>query len=402
MSNMGTRAWKCPACGEVTFQPLRTAAGQPICPDCAGIVKPVPTAAEQASKLPGAPARPPAVSSEARRPSRPATSLRRPAPVPRPATPSEAISSSVWVPDPIAAPSPDSLSPSANLSPRPPEGPKSSSSVLAISVSAVALVGLIVAVIVIIQQQSKGSKPHVNTEPNAVAAADRSSNSSANGSPTPAAATVTPQPAASSEQQQPPQAQPAPLVPGRTVDLMKVIDLQRDVILGDWNKVADGLVSDDTKFARIALPYDPPPEYDFKIEFTRTDQIDESVVQLFRDQGHPCAWVMNGWKGEASAFHMIGGRIGRDGPTAVRGLDFQPGKKHTSIVKVRKDAIEAYIDGDLKTRYSTNGNDLTCVKDWDLKNKALGIGSYSNSTIFHTIEVTEYNTKGTVLAQQQP
>ena len=111
---------------------------------------------------------------------------------------------------------------------------------------------------------------------------------------------------------------------------------------------------------------------------------------------------MNGWKGEASAFHMVGGKIGRDGPTAVRGLDFDAGKKHTSIVKVRKDAIEAYVDGELKTRYSTNGNDLTCVKDWDLKSKALGIGSYSNSTIFHTIEVTEYNTKGTILAQQQP
>jgi hypothetical protein len=111
---------------------------------------------------------------------------------------------------------------------------------------------------------------------------------------------------------------------------------------------------------------------------------------------------MNGWKGEASAFHMIGGKIGKDGPTAVRGLDFQAGKRHVSIVKVRKDAIEAYIDGELKTRYSTNGNDLTCVKDWDLKSKALGIGSYSNSTIFHAIEVTEYNTKGTALAQQQP
>jgi hypothetical protein len=178
------------------------------------------------------------------------------------------------------------------------------------------------------------------------------------------------------------------------VDLLAKIDLTRDVVAGQWMAVTGGISSDESKFARISLPYEPPKEYDFRVEFTRVLGND-SVLQIFRDNGKDCTWVMNGWKGTACAFNLVNGKAGPDNDASTKEFDLKAGKRHVSILKVRKDFIEATLDGKVVVHFDTDGTNLSRGKDWNLgRPRTLGIGSNSCAAIFHKIEVVEVSGKG--------
>jgi hypothetical protein len=262
--------------------------------------------------------------------------------------------------------------------------------------AAAVVVGLAVAVAVIIKQQGASGKSNEShsqsVSPSPVAAAPTPSPAAApEASTTAASAPVTPAPAPA-----PPQPPPEPQ-PTRVMNLLAMLDLSRDVIAGEWKTVPAGIQSDNTKYARLALPYSPPAEYDFKIEFTRTTTIEESTSQFFRDNGHECAWTMHGWKGTLCAFNMIGTKAGNVNGTGVPDVPLRPGERHTSVVKVRRTYIEAWLDGKRISRYETDGADLSMNKEWDLMGRPLGIGSYGNSVVFHAIEVAEIAGEGKLL-----
>jgi hypothetical protein len=59
-----------------------------------------------------------------------------------------------------------------------------------------------------------------------------------------------------------------------------------------------------------------------------------------------------------------------------------------SVVKVRKDGIEAWLDGERICVYATDGHDLN-NRDWPINDAALGVGSEVSPTVFHAIELIE-------------
>ena len=55
----------------------------------------------------------------------------------------------------------------------------------------------------------------------------------------------------------------------REIDLLPYIDPKQDVVKGDWKITADGIAIETTEDpAIVRLPYEPPEEYDFLMEFT--------------------------------------------------------------------------------------------------------------------------------------
>ena len=53
----------------------------------------------------------------------------------------------------------------------------------------------------------------------------------------------------------------------RTVDLIPLIDVDKDAVSGTWTLDHGAIVSDESDWARLRIPYEPPDEYDFRIEF---------------------------------------------------------------------------------------------------------------------------------------
>jgi hypothetical protein len=172
----------------------------------------------------------------------------------------------------------------------------------------------------------------------------------------------------------------------RTIDLLALIDPDKHTLGGNWRKEKGALISDHSSRAKICIPYRPPEEYDFKIEFTRIG-IDNCVTQMFTHR-NSAALILGGWKGTATGFQQLKGKSANSNETTVLGIQWEAGKRHTSVVKVRKTGLEAWLDGQRICVYGTNGWDLN-NRDWPISDAWLGVGSEVSPTVFHAIELIE-------------
>jgi hypothetical protein len=172
---------------------------------------------------------------------------------------------------------------------------------------------------------------------------------------------------------------------GRVVNLFPLIDVANDAVEGRWRFDQGRLVADATRFARIHVRYDPPPEYDFRIEFVRL-QGQNDVTQMLDMNGQRFAWQMAGEGGKLWGFDGVMGRIMQvKGPPRIHN-----GQRHTSVVQVRRGEVSAYFDGQLVSRVQTMSSDLTLPRRWSLFGaRGLGLGTCVSPTVFYSAEVTE-------------
>jgi len=177
------------------------------------------------------------------------------------------------------------------------------------------------------------------------------------------------------------------------INLMKLIDLNKDVVAGVWKLQGDKLVSDASQAARVEIPYDPPAEYDFRIVFVRNDG-NSDVFQTLTKNGRSFEWTMG-----AGQFH-IGFGIYRnvwvaDDPGGMLPGGLSNGRTYTSLVQVRKDGLKGFLDGKLIKELSRPYDDLQPHGLLRLRNDSLlGVGSYLSSTTFLKIELVEITGKG--------
>jgi hypothetical protein len=147
-----------------------------------------------------------------------------------------------------------------------------------------------------------------------------------------------------------------------TINLLALINPSKDSINGHWSLQDGELHSDEGIRSRIAIPYMPPAEYDFRIELTRVSG-GPSVVQILGTAGHRFAWIAC-WGDNLRGFEVINGRDANDNATTVKGSRFlEKAQRYISVVQVRKNSVAAYIDGKLITKYATDGSDLTLKKE---------------------------------------
>jgi len=180
------------------------------------------------------------------------------------------------------------------------------------------------------------------------------------------------------------------------VDLMTLVDPSMDSVSGKWSLSGGILTVEASNYSRLEFPYEPPAEYDFTMIFLRKAGNDDVVQLLSRTQ-------------KGFAFHMqyIGSGYGfvsathHDEAAAVIKKDpLANNKRHTSVVKVRKDSVGAYLDGKLITEWKPSETDLGAYKPWALrKETVLGLGSYGNVVEFYKLEVVEVSGKGKRLRQ---
>jgi serine/threonine protein kinase len=180
------------------------------------------------------------------------------------------------------------------------------------------------------------------------------------------------------------------------VNLMPLIALNRDVVRGIWSTKENGLVSGPQGASCIEIPYTPPEEYDFRITFTRLDG-SEGVHQILYKAGRSFEWFM-GASNRKMGFMRVND-LGIDNPTTVNKPGcIVNGRRYTSVVSVRNDGVTAYLDGVQVDQLKTDYREMSPYPSFTLRTAArLGIGSFSASTVFHSIEVLEVTGKGIVI-----
>ncbi|MFO1484534.1 MAG: serine/threonine-protein kinase [Verrucomicrobiaceae bacterium] len=200
---------------------------------------------------------------------------------------------------------------------------------------------------------------------------------------------------------------------GTVIELLPLIEVERDAVKGDWLRRVDGLAVRQSELgvsSLIQLPYKPPAEFDFEIEFT-PEEGTGFVGQMFPAQGHPVTWLVDlpmssGRK--AGFFASVEGRQLKDNLDAsiVRPRFLTNGKRHAARVEVREGAVTGWLDGSKLVEWSSGIGDSAHVShdsgDEALNPERLALRAPQRAVVFHRITVREVNGTGVIEASALP
>ncbi len=185
-------------------------------------------------------------------------------------------------------------------------------------------------------------------------------------------------------------------VPG-TINLLRMIDPAKDAVAGTWSFKDGRLWSDNTRFGRLEIPFEPPVEYDFRIVFTRHEGMGDIQQILTRGKG-TLAWALGTGSGPFYAGFGSHKNNWVDQPgnpwTQILPDGLSNSRTYTSLVQVRKDGAKGYLDDklikELKSFDNMSNHPLLNLRS----ESTLGVGSYQSVTSFQKIELIEITGKG--------
>jgi hypothetical protein len=189
----------------------------------------------------------------------------------------------------------------------------------------------------------------------------------------------------------------------KAVNLLTLVQPQRDAVAGAWALKDGALVSDNSFYARLQLPYRPSAEYDFRVRFTRQDGNDAVALILARGE-RAFAWIAGGVADTVFGFETISGRPAIANASTIKNpIPLDNNRVHTSLVQVRNSGLKAFLDGRLIAEYPTNYGEVSIYGEWALPLPGtLGVGTFGSVTAFQSIEVLEAGGQGQPFVPETP
>jgi serine/threonine-protein kinase len=186
-----------------------------------------------------------------------------------------------------------------------------------------------------------------------------------------------------------------------SVSLLPLIEPERDTVRGEWVRDFDKLVGDRDAFATIEIPYRPPEEYDYRVEFTPAKHGNIGALHLAKAE-HAFTFTFFGAGGALFGFESVKGDPLQGNPTAKRMVPVEAGKRYVVLVEVRNSEVRAFLNACFVTAWKTDYSDLQASERWKLRDAALlGLGCQSHVE-FHSARIREVTGKGTFLRQPPP
>ncbi|MFN3150133.1 serine/threonine protein kinase [Bremerella sp.] len=171
------------------------------------------------------------------------------------------------------------------------------------------------------------------------------------------------------------------------INLISDIDLPANTVAGNWEVTSDGELHVDAALgARIMLPFLPPREYDLEVQFTRNSG-SQSIALHFLDGEGIASFDIDGWSENLAGIQNIDGENIRTNPTRVDNVLLENGRRYVAEVRVRRDQVQVFLDGQLLAAYEGDGSNLSLLELWTLPEKSLGLGAYDSDATFHQVRV---------------
>lgn len=175
----------------------------------------------------------------------------------------------------------------------------------------------------------------------------------------------------------------------KAVNLLSLVDANRDAVSGRWQMTTAGIVSDGAKPAKLKITYKVPVEYDFLIEFTHLESAGNATqICSFKD----CAfvWAMGHYQdGKYFGFEQVDGQNANNNrTTAIKQGIMVVGRRHLSVVRVRKDGVAAFLNNVEISSLKTDYTDVSIKDTWSVPRGSIGIATWRSPTVFHRIELT--------------
>ena len=185
----------------------------------------------------------------------------------------------------------------------------------------------------------------------------------------------------------------------RVVDLMPLIDPNRSLESGGryfWERAGSELKVKDT--TTLSIPYDPPEEYDFSVEFKFT-QNPNYIAQSLSHGDRQFRLVLPNDPDALPGFDVDGEPSGGflDNPSvAPKHVPILAGNHHVSVVRVRNNGVSTYLDGKLIVQYGPSYAGIGSSINHHIFHGKLGIeyAAFFKESTFYKIEVAEISGTG--------
>lgn len=196
-----------------------------------------------------------------------------------------------------------------------------------------------------------------------------------------------------------------PEAAGPPVDLLKLIDLKRDVVEGNWT-MSDGVLhAPAARNGRLELPFDPPDEYALTVVAEGDPEIKDISVMLPVD-GRPVLSVLDGFSGIGSGLQFVNGRFVQDNPTYAwrRSRMFEQGRPNTLVYVVRRRSVRVLRDGAEIIRWSGDPRTFSIDSHWAMRNsRRIGLKTFDTAFRVSKLELVLLAAeKSPMLAQLEP
>ncbi len=189
----------------------------------------------------------------------------------------------------------------------------------------------------------------------------------------------------------------------KSIDLLPLVDVQRDAGVGNWKRIADGVACENPTGANVLqLPYEPPEEYDFEIEFTTTGN-GLNVNQYVAASGQMFAWKLNSHNVSPPlyGFELLDGKFAKDNKEAATQIPdaIKDGQRYRSTVEVRRGSLRTLLDGKELVKWAGDFKRLSLETSTPMKHPGhIGIGSWKRPVTFHSVTVREISGAGKLFA----
>ncbi|MCA9051905.1 MAG: serine/threonine protein kinase, partial [Planctomycetaceae bacterium] len=172
-------------------------------------------------------------------------------------------------------------------------------------------------------------------------------------------------------------------------DLLSGVDLLTQSEGGNWTRNGNSIAVSSAPYAKLRLLSEVPREYDFDVTFTRVAG-EHSIALIFADAGHQATFEIDAWQLHLAGIQQISGQDLQqsENPTRITELNLVNGRQYSAGLRIRRDRVDVWLDGQHLTTYFRDGTDLSPLPDWALSDSAaIGVGAYLSETVFHEIRL---------------
>ena len=175
---------------------------------------------------------------------------------------------------------------------------------------------------------------------------------------------------------------------GGAVDLLRLIDPEKDTIKGNWKITNGELHSTADEISHIRIPYDPPDEYTLTVVAVRKTmlQFDRGTFGLGlvgnRNQFLVQFDLFNGMT------RLPGTKSSHQGVASHQGVVFKQGKPRTVVCTCRRDSVVVQVDGKKLLEWRGDYSTLSAEGSGTPDKRSLRIVSRNSHFVISKIELT--------------
>jgi hypothetical protein len=180
----------------------------------------------------------------------------------------------------------------------------------------------------------------------------------------------------------------------KEVDLLKLIDAERDAVVGEWKQSDGVLLSPPVKLALLQIPYLPPREYDLAVVAELTGEPEALCLGLVAE-GRQFMVVVNGWGGRKGGVQSVLGRDAASNETTFDDGPLLKGVPTTIVCSVRKDCLTVKVGEVTVLAWPTDYKKVSQDIGWPSRDsRLLYIGSYATSYRIRRTSLTPVSGEG--------